>query len=329
MIGSASRTHSRVRIISLAALAVGGMAVALAPNAAATIPSTTTVSASPSSGTAPVSVTLTAKVSDAVVGGLIVTPSGTVTFSYTNGSSSGTLGDGTLNSCLLSACTATLTTSALPAGTNTVLAQYNGDGLSAPSSGTTTVTLAAPPPPPPPPPATPTGNSASTTCDPGVYCQAAVVSSNNSNTMNVLSTPSSSQQTVTGLLENGKNLHCPQNTDNQTGALGTFSVSVGDTTKTVTYTGIGNNGRAMFKAYSAHPTYAACFGSPTPFNGYVNGQPAPAQLVVNDGNLYEAQLPNCGNPGAVPPCFTNQQNADGSDSYIITTPMGDPPKIIG
>jgi len=144
--------------------------------------------------------------------------------------------------------------------------------------------------------------------------------------MNVLSSPSSTQQTVSGLLENGKNLHCPQNTDNQTGALGTFEVTVNDTTKTVTYTGYGSTARSMLNNYNAHPTYVGCFGSPDPWNGFVYGVYGPAQFVANDGNLYEAQLGVCAS--YAPPCVTVTWTAL-STTYKITTPFGDPPKIIG
>src|SRR4051812_11752175 len=106
MIGSVRPTRNRLRTVALAALAIGGLSVALAPAASAAIPSTTTVSASPSSGTVGSSVTLTAKVAAAIVGGVIITPTGTVTFSYVNGSMSGTLGSASLGSCLLAACTA-------------------------------------------------------------------------------------------------------------------------------------------------------------------------------------------------------------------------------
>jgi hypothetical protein len=322
MIGSVRPIRGKIRTLTLAALAIGGMSVALAPAASAAIPSTTTVSASPSSATIGTPVTITARVAAAVVGGVIITPSGSVTFSYVNGSSSGTLGSASIGTCLLSSCTAKITTNALPPGTNTVKGVYGGDGLVASSSGTTTVTTTQP---------LVIGNSSTQTCSAGAFCSTGTVTSpNGSNTMDVLSSPSSSQQTVSAKLESGKNLHCPQNTDNQTGALGTFSVTVNDTTKTVTYTGKGNTGRAMLNNYNAHPAYAGCFGSPTPFNGYVYGVYGPAILVhENDGDLYEAQLSSCALHGGALPCLTNKPGTNGADSYVVSTPFGDPPKIIG
>lgn len=323
MFSSLRPLRPRARTGALTMLAVVGLAVALAPSAAATgsVPSTTTLSASPSSGTVGSSVTFTAKVSAAVVGGLVVTPSGTVTFSYVSGSSSGTLGSAQLASCLLSACTATLSSNALPPGTSTVTGSYGGDSVVAPSSGSTTVTMNAP---------VVVGNSSTVTCDPGAYCDSGTVTAaNGSGTMDVLSTPSSTKQTVSAQLDINKNLHCPQNTDNQTGPLGTFQVSVSDTTKTVTYTGKGGVGRAMLANYNAHPNYAGCFGSPTPFNGYVYGVYGPAILVhENSGDFYEAQLSNCAAHGGALPCFTNKPGANDADSYIVSTELGDP-KIIG
>lgn len=319
MIGSVRHTRRRVQVVLMAGLALAGMALALAPAAAAAIPSKTTVTASPSSATLGTTVTLTAKVSDAIVGGILITPSGPVSFSYTNANGNGSLGSATLSSCLLSACTARLSTNSLPPGTSTVSAVYNGDGLSGPSSGTTTVTMTAP---------IVIGNRSTVTCNAGAFCETGKVTApNGSNTMDVLSTPSASQQTVTALLETGKNLHCPQNTDNQTGALGTFSVSVNDTTKTVTYTGNGSVARSMLTNYNAHPDYVGCFGSPTPFNGYVYGVYGAAAFVSSDG-LYEAQLSNCSLHGGALPCVTVTSTSK-TTTYTVSTPFGDPPKIIG
>ena len=103
-------------------------------------------------------------------------------------------------------------------------------------------------------------------------------------------------------------------------------MSVNDTTKTVTYTGYGNTARSMKSNFLAHPTYAGCFGSTSPWNGFVYGMYGPAQFVPNDGNLYEAQ------PGVcslfAPPCITVSYTST-STTYALTTPFGDPPKIIG
>lgn len=307
--------------MALVLLAGAGLAVALAPSAYANIlKSTTTVTASPQNSSTGQAVTLTAKVTAAVVGGLIITPSGTVTFTSSDGTSTTPLGSATLGSCLLSSCTATLTTSAMPAGTTSVTARYNGDGFVAPSSGSTPVTVTTP---------TQTGDGSTATCDPGVICDSGVLTSpNGSNSMEVVSSPSATQQTITQKLENGKNLHCPQNTDNQNGALGTFTINVADTSKTVNYTGFGNTAKSMKDNANAHPTYFGCFGQKDPWTGYVGGAPGAAVLIhENDGDYYEAQPAACAFNGGQLPCVTLSLTSK-STTYSVRTQVGDP-KIVG
>jgi hypothetical protein len=111
------------------------------------LPTTTTVVAAPNvivtntGGTEPT--TLSALVDLFLVHGLLITPSGTVTFTASaTGASPGdiALGSAPLSSCLLTACSAQITTTALhPAGTYTVTASYGGDLVAKGSSGTTTV----------------------------------------------------------------------------------------------------------------------------------------------------------------------------------------------
>lgn len=91
-------------------------------------PSTTTVTSSPNPSTLPQPVTITATVTSAEVGG----PTGTVTFR------NGTL---VLGSAVLSGGTATITTTKLPVGTNTINVAYHGDTQSAPSTGSTDQTV--------------------------------------------------------------------------------------------------------------------------------------------------------------------------------------------
>lgn len=124
-------------------------------HAAGLLPTTTTLSASPTTTTSGSPVTLTATIKVISLDGLA---SGTVAFKVTNGGPSVTVGSAAVGSCtpLLMQCKATLTTSALPVGTDVVTGTYSGDSVSAGSSGSTTVVVAAPPPPPPGPPAGPT-----------------------------------------------------------------------------------------------------------------------------------------------------------------------------
>ena len=132
----------------LAAAAALGLAagVALATptpaQAAGPLPTSTQVQASASSVISGTPVTLVARVSVLNLGGLIITPTGSVAFTASTGGPAVPLGSATLSSglsCLLTTCTATLTTTALPVGTNTVKASYTGDLLAAASSATTTV----------------------------------------------------------------------------------------------------------------------------------------------------------------------------------------------
>jgi Bacterial Ig-like domain (group 3) len=262
---------------------------------------------------------LTAKVTAAVVGGVIVTPSGTVTFTSSDGTTTSPVGTATLGSCLLSACTATLTTSAMPPGTTSVTGRYSGDSFVAPSSGSTAVSITSP---------TVNGSSSTVTCDAGRFCDAGIITSSNGNgTMDTLASPSSQSQTVSERLDIGKTLHCPQNTDNQVGPLGTFTTTANDVTKTITYTGNGNVARSMAVNFAAHPAYFGCYGSTAPFQGYVYGVYTQASFVSSDG-LYEAQPANCALNGNVKPCGTESQTAKTTTYKLFTDTVSDP-KYIG
>lgn len=130
------------------ALAAGLSLLAPTADAAGPLPTTTTLSASPSSTTAGTPVTLTATIKVVSTDGLA---SGSVAFKVTNGGPATALGSAPVGSCtpLLMRCTAQLTTTALPVGTDIVTGTYSGDGVSAGSSGTTTVVVGAAPPGPP------------------------------------------------------------------------------------------------------------------------------------------------------------------------------------
>jgi hypothetical protein len=130
-----------------AGLTLGTMA-GLAPSAGAALlpllPTSTVVS---SNGTASVRpTTVTATVSLELVQGLLVTPSGSVTFHNTNGQSSSVLGTAPLSSCLLglpsllgltqATCSATIPIRNF-CGLGTVTAVYSGatDLIAEPSTG--------------------------------------------------------------------------------------------------------------------------------------------------------------------------------------------------
>ena len=113
--------------------------------ASAIVPTSTTVSASPTTTVRGAPVTLTATVGLSGVGGVLVAPTRTVTFTATNGGPTVPLGTAQLPSgCLFTirVCSASLTTTALPVGNVTVTATYAGDSIASTSSGTTQVTVA-------------------------------------------------------------------------------------------------------------------------------------------------------------------------------------------
>lgn len=318
------RRRGIVSVVVTGGLLGGGLVGAQSGWSAGLIPSTTTVSASPATSVAGTPVTLTAKVEAAVVGGALVTPSGTVTFTASNGSSTTALGSGTLGSCVLSACTASITTTLIPGGSTSVTGRYSGDALVAPSSGSTPVDVSYPTTSPPPD----GGTSSTNTCPAGTYCPTGTVVSGKTN-MKVIGDPSSSTQTVHGQLDTGKTIHCVGDNDNQTGVLGTFDSTATDAGKTVNYIGQGNVGSQMIANYTAHPQFVGCYASTYPFKGYVNGVYTDARSVKEPfGAFYEAQPSNCARNGGQLPCFTNMHNADGSDVYQVKAPKGDP-KFIG
>ncbi|MFZ0478881.1 MAG: FG-GAP-like repeat-containing protein [Terriglobales bacterium] len=100
----------------------------LATQVVALLPSTTIVTSTPNPSTYRQSVTMTATVSSAEVGG----PTGTVTFK--NGSAS-------LGTVALSGGVASMSRTTLTVGSHTITATYNGDSQSASSSGSTTQTV--------------------------------------------------------------------------------------------------------------------------------------------------------------------------------------------
>lgn len=316
--------RQRRRIIPLVAAAVltAGASLALAPSAFSAVLSTSTsVSASPANSTVGTPVTLTATVGITGLGGAGVTPTGSVSFSASGVGTTTQLGSAPLGTCLLSSCTAKLTTTSIPWGSTSVTASYPGDGVVGPSSGSTPVTVTQPVP-------KPTGTSTSRTCPAGVDCETGYVNTSSTG-LDTDSQPSSSQQTVTESLDtSGKNLHCHQNTDAQVGNLAAFATTATDSSKTVHYLGKGNVASKMLTYYAQHPAYLGCFGSPHPFNGYIGGTYQPAQTVSEQGEvLYEAQLPNCATH-AVLPCFTLTQNANGTATMNVSAPSGDPKVIV-
>src|SRR5207302_1118293 len=102
----------------------------------AAAPTTVTVGLAPAASAVGQPVTLTAKID--VPAGVTAVPGGAVTFR---------VGGVVIGTAPALGGTATVVTSALPFGTNTVTATYEGDAVTTPSVGTATATvaLAAPP----------------------------------------------------------------------------------------------------------------------------------------------------------------------------------------
>ncbi|MHB8682168.1 MAG: Ig-like domain-containing protein [Acidimicrobiales bacterium] len=127
-------------VVTLAALLQPGVA----PTSSGILPTTTSLNASPAA-TAPGSpVVLKATVSALGLGGLVVTPSGAVTFTESGSSGTEVLGKVSLpTGCLLTVapCTASLSVTTLPMGVDTIEAAYAGDTLTGPSSAITTVVI--------------------------------------------------------------------------------------------------------------------------------------------------------------------------------------------
>jgi len=330
---SASSTLQRASALAITTTLVLGAWLLTAPpaSAAGVLPSKTTLTASPVSSVAGTPVTLTAKVTVLGLGGLGVTPTGSVTFTATNGTASAPLGSAPLAPCLLTPCTATLRTTGLPVGTTSVTGAYSGDALVAASAGSAAVTVAPKPNP---------GSSATVTCFAGQPCDSGlIVGPTGSTTFDLVADPSSGNQTVSASLTHSGQLHClvggKSDGDGDSddgvpfdGDLATFSSTAADSSKTGSYTGKGSVGARMYHEYVENRTlFVGCFGAPHPFKGYVGGVYTDAQYVAADG-LYEAQLSNCANNSGQRPCFTNIQGAGSTDTYQVRTLPGDP-KFIG
>jgi hypothetical protein len=275
---------------------------------AAITSSSTSVVATPNPATVGQDVALTATVGVPPVGGAIVTPTGPVTFSV----GSTTLGSAPLGPCFLSACSATLHTTALPRGTDTVTARYGGDGYAAPSSGTVSVevrqvaTESAP---------YVTTCPAHTPCDSGT-----VYADDGSASLDVMATPSNSTDTITTALGAGA-LPC---TTPNTGEVGDYTVSATDVNKTITYKIYGNAADAFNSAHPTTPPPHLCYFATLPFNGYyaANGHwtgtasdyaggvhPVPYNSSLHG---YYGLLPQCNATKSNSPCVVSQAFAAGS-----------------
>jgi hypothetical protein len=322
---SGAMRRRATRVFTAAVVVAGAVAVAApaltttSAGASGLLPSNTDVSITPASSNVGNAVTVKATVTVLGLPGLGLTPSGTVTFSYSDGVSNSVIGTGTIKGCLLVTCSTSITTSSLPAGIGVVSASFPGDLLAAGSQGSGAVTIAGN-----------SGQSALTNCTNTTSCDSGTVtSSDGGTTLDVVANSDSSENDqVSGSLSTKIHLHCPGETDAAPTATATFSSTSPDATKTVSYTGVGSNGTAMQAAYANHTTYAGCYAASTPFNGYINGTYQQAQQVTESfGTFYEAQLSNCANNSGARPCFTNINGLGTTnpyDTYEVHTAAGDP-----
>jgi hypothetical protein len=328
-------TRTRAAALLAAAVATTAAGVLQAPAASAgVLPSTTTVSASPATSYAGTPVTVTATVSLLGLPGLGITPTGSVSFAFDRGTTHVNIGSAALGACLLTTCTASRTTSSLPAGgAGIITAVYSGDTFLTPSSATTGVTVNFQPDPPP-------TSSTSASCAPNTACSTQQITANNGdNTLTVSSPSSGSGDTITASLTEGQTLTCPGQTDQSTGAaLATFD-NTANVEKTIVYRIDDDAGAvALSNNYSNNGAqYISCFASTTPFQGYRRLGPGPGnytygaaqQVTTPYGVFYEAQLGQCVNNGGQRPCF---QLLDGSglpagQKYVeitVHTLPGDP-----
>jgi Big-like domain-containing protein len=320
------------RSLAAAALATGAMVVALSATpagAAGPLPSSTTLAVSPKSSVVGTTLTLTATVKVLNSNGLGITPTGSVTFTSTNGIQTVTLGSAPIGSCFLTTCKATLKSAAAPIGTTSATASYPGDSLVGASQGSTPMTVTAP---------STTSSNSTVICYAGQPCDTGKVQRTGSTTSADVSNSGSSNTQTLSASVSSQTLHCASSGGDGpdgdgddddgvfTGDLVTFSGTATDVGKTLKYTGTGTTGKTMKHNVSEHPSFAGCYGSPTPFHGYTGGVYGSAPFNATDG-LYEAQLPSCSSVGNQPPCFTNSSTST-SDTYTVSAPAGDP-KYIG
>jgi hypothetical protein len=303
------------------------------------VSTSTTLTVSPVAATEGTAITFNASVKIPVVNSLGVIPKGTVVFTVKNGSGTvASIGSASLRSCFLLPCHAILTSSAVPVGTVSATATYQGDTNTQPSSGSTALTVTA---------NTNPGSSSTVTCFAGQTCDSGTLTSSDGTTQaDVSSGSSTSTQTVTASLDTSDALHgcvepaeqgeTPDGDDDDgvfVGAVLAFTTT-GTGQKTITYTGTGDTGTIMRHQLSEHPTHAGCYGSPNAFKGFVNGSYTNAVFNSQDG-LYEAILATCtftqnlaGNTlrKQILPCMKGVAGAAGTTdySYVITAPAGDP-----
>ena len=307
---------------------LAGLAAGAAPGAASAdptivpIPTTTTIFApawaSKVGSGSPVQITASVNLLG-VLPGLLITPTGTVTFAanYTDGSGNNqvlNIGTQPLAVCLLSPCIASITSSSIPRTAFSLVANYNGSLLALPSSTTLTATSVTCP--------------AHQTCDAGTV---GLISPNGDTFLDAVGGPAAESQTVSESLAAGPPMQCSQAPH---GALGDFSTTAADATLQADYITTGQLAQNVDNAYMNNKigefsgAFLGCYAQNSEFTGVVNGMLQPAPRVVEPfGVVFEAQLANCSLVSSGNPCFFNSfNNETGTDDVttFATGIVGDP-----
>jgi hypothetical protein len=332
------RRGRRIAISALAALSLAGTGVVAAQSsqAAGLLPTTTTVTATPSTAGERRNVHLVATVKVLGLPGLGVLPTGTVTFTSDDANTNivGLLGTAKLGFCLLTACTATFDTTDFVQGADTYTATYSGDTVSKASAATGSVTITRN--------VGDYSNNSSVSCLKGSRtCDAGLITDGGGTWLDTFTDDNvgaTANHTVAEQVGAGT-LGCASAASGGAGALATFTdtpavSSYKHAVYTVTDSLAASN---LAAAFTAHPSYIGCYASDTPFlNGQTN---APATQNPADGNLYEGPLPSCGYVSfGTAVCFdafpdTNPygETAPGDFQVSITWGFGTPadPKFVG
>ncbi len=260
------RAGARLTLIAVAGAATLGLTAA--PAAAGGLPTTTTLGTSVTTIDATQSTAITATIRPGVLAG----PRGVVTFTdATNATTLGTASPAL--GCLLRfkpcAMTITVPGTSLASGANTIVGQYAGDAVQAPSQGSVSVYEDAGP----------------TTCtaalDPS-GCAAFAASADGTASADISSdAPASGIETV-AVAFGTQELPC---STSGTGDLVAFTVTNAGGYKSIRYDVYG---QAADTAQAAHPAGYLCYESAAPFTT-ASGQPAAQEP---DGS-YDGSLPFC------------------------------------
>lgn len=311
---SCSARLRRVFGSALLVTATMGPACVFGPGnaSAGLLPTTTVLTVTPASSVNGQQVTISAAVKLlGVLPGLGVTPTGTVTFTSTDGVHSFAVGAAPLGSCLLTTCTATIQSTMLPVATKSITGTYSGDPISNPSAGMASSTVSLNPSP---------GSSSTVNCYAGNPCDSGVVRLDPSTSLEVITSASASNQTVMASITAGGLTHCSEFEGDPVGELANFSTTATDVTKQVNYTVDGNAATSLENSYlAAGALYLGCYASTNPFSGYTAGVygPAPSVIEPGVGTVFEANLSNCANNSGQKPCFTLIRNGFGPPHAVL------------